>query len=274
MANQEFKSNLFSNNHYYGKRTEESSINAFSSQDLSSFYYDFYTPENCYIIISGKINANVIDNINSFIGSDNWKKDNHTNDNQTQKKLSIKSEKGGFYINKENSMQAALKYGRVLFNRKHDDFFGMQILSTILGGYFGSRLMKNIREDKGYTYGIGCSMVSLEDSGYFVISSEVKNDVKELTIKEIEKEIVTLQEELVNNDELKLVKNYLLGSFLRLFDGVFSKADRVNILINNDLQENYYNEYINKINHIQAEEIQLLAKKYLDKNEITKIIVG
>lgn len=273
IANQEFKKKLYKNDHPYGKSINEDAINSFSSSDLIDFYNSFYNPENCYLIVSGKVNEQTLNVINESLGQKNWNKNSSPIKNTIAKNIPIVSEKGSFKFDNSNKAQASIKYGRVLFNRTHPDFFGMQVLSTLLGGYFGSRLMKNIREEKGYTYGIGSSVVSNKDSGYFVISTEVKNEVKELTIQEIEKEIVTLQNVLVNTEELDLVKNYMLGSFLRMFDGVFSKSERLNTLIINDIDESHYLKYIEKIKNISAIELQNLANKYLNKHDITEIIV-
>jgi predicted Zn-dependent peptidase len=273
IANQEFKKKLYKNDHPYGKSINEDAINSFSSSDLIDFYNSFYNPENCYLIVSGKVNEQTLNVINESLGQKNWNKNSSPIKNTIAKNIPIVSEKGSFKFDNSNKAQASIKYGRVLFNRTHPDFYGMQVLSTLLGGYFGSRLMKNIREEKGYTYGIGSSVVSNKDSGYFVISTEVKNEVKELTIQEIEKEIVTLQNVLVNTEELDLVKNYMLGSFLRMFDGVFSKSERLNTLIINDIDESHYLNYIEKIKNISAIELQNLANKYLNKHDITEIIV-
>jgi predicted Zn-dependent peptidase len=261
------------NNHPYGKTINEDNINAINTSDLVEFYSKFYSTKNCYIIASGKVNEHSLNVINDTLGNCKMSKNESSFSDYSSKYEKIESETGSFTFNNSNKVQASIKYGRVLFNRSHPDFYGMQVLSTLLGGYFGSRLMKNIREEKGYTYGIGCSVVSHKDSGYFVISTDVKNEVKDLTIQEIEKEIVTLQSVLVNSEELDLVKNYMLGSFLRMFDGVFSKADRLNVLINNNIDESHYINYIEKIKNISAEEIQALANNYLNKHDITEIIV-
>jgi predicted Zn-dependent peptidase len=90
----------------------------------------------------------------------------------------------------------------------------MRVLNTMLGGYFGSRLMTNLREDKGYTYGIGSAMVPLQHSGYFFITCEVGAEVTGEALKEIRKELDLLRSEEVKEEELSLVKNYMLGSFL------------------------------------------------------------
>jgi predicted Zn-dependent peptidase len=159
-------------------------------------------------------------------------------------------------------------------NRKHEDFPALQVLNTVLGGYFGSRLMANIREDKGYTYGIGSANVSLEQAGYFFIASEVGTDVCADTLVQIEKEINILKTELIGEEELALVKNFLLGSLLGSLENAFSHADKFkNIYFFNQDYE-YYTNYINTIKTISAKQLRELANKYWDFDQFYKVIVG
>src|SRR5690242_19469508 len=108
-------------------------------------------------------------------------------------------------MHKEDAIQSALRVGRLTFNKTHPDYLSLKVLNTVLGGYFGSRLMANIREDKGYTYGIGSSLISMKNEGYFVISSEVGVDVCSKALDEIFFEIKRLTEEPIDDSELQLV---------------------------------------------------------------------
>src|SRR5690606_31204651 len=98
--------------------------------------------------------------------------------------------------------------------RSHPDFPGLQVVNTLLGGYFGSRLMANIREDKGYTYGVSSGLASLKHSAFFTIASEVGVQVTAATLVEIEKEMRRLREEPVPETELATVRNYMMGTML------------------------------------------------------------
>jgi predicted Zn-dependent peptidase len=178
------------------------------------------------------------------------------------------------YSEKQESIQSAIRIGRKMFNKTHPDFSGMSILSTILGGYFGSRLMSNIREDKGYTYGIGSALVSLAQGGYFFIATEVGAGVTVPTLKEIYYEINRLQEEPVKEEELKIVKNYLAGAFMRSIDGPFAQADKWKGIYYYGLNYDYYERYLETLRTISPQTIQGLANKYLGKNELTEVVVG
>jgi predicted Zn-dependent peptidase len=150
----------------------------------------------------------------------------------------------------------------------------MKVLNTVLGGYFGSRLMTNIREDKGYTYGIGSAMVSLQNSGYFFIASEVGSDVTSDALKEVYSEITKLQNDLIPEDELMLVKNYMLGNFLRSLDGAFSVAENYKSLLEYGLNYDYYHRFVNEIREITPSEIRETARNYLDVSKLTELTVG
>jgi predicted Zn-dependent peptidase len=177
-------------------------------------------------------------------------------------------------IEKEGAVQSAIRIGRVLFNKTHPDYLGMQVLNAVLGGYFGSRLMANIREDKGYTYGIGSGLVSMFGGGYFVISTEVGVEVTNAALKEIYYEIDKLQHELVGEDELELVRNYLIGVFLRSTDGPFAIGDRLKGIVGYGLGYEYYERYVETIRTITPEQLRDLANKYLKKEDLIELVVG
>ena len=164
--------------------------------------------------------------------------------------------------------------GRVLFLKTHEDAIPFQILNTILGGYFGSRLMSNIREDKGYTYGISSSVVFLQHAGYFNIGSEVGSAVCGAAVVEIYKELDRLCKEPVPADELQLVKNYLRGNFMRSMDGPFALADRFKHIWLHNMDYSYYEKYVNALSTITAKELMEMANKYLQKESIYELVVG
>jgi predicted Zn-dependent peptidase len=159
-------------------------------------------------------------------------------------------------------------------NKHHPDFIGFSILCTILGDYFGSRLMKNIREDKGFTYGIGSMIQELKETGVFIIATEVGVDQRELAIKEIEKEIRILQSKLIPKKELDLVKNYLLGQALKAADGPYAQFDLFLGVSIFDLGLDYYTKYLEKLKNITSKELRELAIKHLNWEDLTVVTVG
>lgn len=170
---------------------------------------------------------------------------------------------GVFDVPVDSALQSALRIGKTMFNKVHTDFFDFSILNTVFGDYFGSRLMKNIREDKGYTYGIGSALVETGASGYFIIGSEVGIDHIKPTLNEIKKEMDLLCEKKIDANELDLVKNYLFGQLLKSADGPYAMMDLFLSVDAYKLKIDFYNSYITRIHEITPEEIQNMANKHL-----------
>ena len=164
--------------------------------------------------------------------------------------------------------------GRFLFHKSHPDYIDFQVLNTILGDYFGSRLMSNIREDKGYTYGIGSGMMDMHETGYFVIVTEVGKEVLTPTMDEIKYELKRLQDEPVPEDELDLVKNYMLGQLLKSADGPYAMLDMFNSVDMYDLTLEFYDDAIRKVKQITPVRIQELAKQYLNFEDFLIVTAG
>lgn len=149
----------------------------------------------------------------------------------------------------------------------------VMVLNTLFGGFFGSRLMSNIREDKGYTYGIHSYVQNHIQQSAWMISTEAGKDVCEATIEEVYKEMQRLREEPVDEEELLLVRNYLMGSILGDLDGPFQIMGRWKNIILNGLDKSYFYNSIREIKTIQAEELQSLAKKYLVPGDFYELVV-
>lgn len=171
-------------------------------------------------------------------------------------------------------IQSSIRLGKRLFNRTHPDYFKFVLTNEILGGYFGSRLMKNIREEKGFTYGIYSGLYSLNKEGYFSISTDVNGEHEQATLEEINKEIITLQRELVKPEELETVKNYLLGTFINSFSTPFAHIDKFKTLNEQGLPFSFYNEYVKEISKTTAEDILTIAGEYLDTDSLISSIAG
>jgi predicted Zn-dependent peptidase len=178
------------------------------------------------------------------------------------------------HIEKKGTVQSAISIGSSTINKRHIDYHGLKILNTILGGYFGSRLMKNIREDKGFTYGINSSVSSLDLSGYKVISTEVGQKNLQRTIDEIYNEISLLQSVPVEKDELDIVRNYMSGEMVRMFDGPFALAESFKSVWEFGLDNSYYHSFAEKIKTIDPDEITELAQTYYNIDELYQVTAG
>jgi predicted Zn-dependent peptidase len=265
-----FNQAIFGENTLYGSFSNISDIESIQQEQLVDFYKNNFQKGLKYILASGYVDNETIKIINTNIGSNTFK----VYDNIAKKYMAKKTEPSDLYIDKLNSVQSAIRIGRRLFNRNHPDFREMQLLNLILGGYFGSRLMKNIREEKGLTYGIYSAIEAYPFDACWYIDTEMNNELCETGIKEIYKELAKLRDELIGEKELKTAKNYLLGSFLRSIDGPFSLADRFKILKDFDLEYEYFYEFIEIIKNTTAERLKELANLYLKEEDLTRVIVG
>jgi predicted Zn-dependent peptidase len=158
--------------------------------------------------------------------------------------------------------------------KTHPDYHALSILITIFGGYFGSRLMTNIREEKGYTYGIGSFVLTLKQASYLVISTEVGNEYIEPTLAEIAVEMRRLQTEPVSENELETVKSYLLGEFLRDFDGPFALAGSFKAINDFDLDYTFYDDALKVLRNITSAELLRLAQQYLNPEDFYTVVAG
>jgi predicted Zn-dependent peptidase len=237
---------------------------------LLEYYKKAYQPTNCTMVVSGKVSETTLKSVNATFGS-NWEGSTAVAKNEFS---FIQGTGKTHFLERPDALQSALRLGQLAINRTHPDFPALQVLNTIFGGYFGSRLMANIREDKGYTYGIGSGIASLKDAGYFFIASEVGADVCTATMAEIEKEMKLLRTELVSEGELDLVRNYMLGSLLGSLENAFSHADKFKNTYFFGLDNSYYERYVQTVRTISPQKLLELANTYLQFDKLEKVIVG
>ena len=181
---------------------------------------------------------------------------------------------GTIHIEKNDAVQTAIRIGKTLFNKTNEDFLDMSILNTILGDYFGSRLMKNIREDKGYTYGIGSIISESGGSGYLLIGSEVGKEHLQPALDEVKKEMFRLCNEKIKKKELDLVKNHLLGQMLKISDGPYAMMDLFLSVESYGMKSDFYNLYIQRIHDIDASAILRMANAHLNWSDMSVISAG
>ena len=271
LAQRKFLNIVYGKEHPYSNKITPDDFDKIKQNEIINFYNKFYTSKNCKIIASGKINNNFYDLINNYFGGNDWEKS--YNDKNFDYKI-ISSKQKEHIEHKKDALQSTIRIGKILFNRQNADFMGMQVLNTVLGGYFGSRLMSNIREDKGYSYGIYSFLTSYLNSGYFSIVSEVKSEVSKKAVAEIYKEITKLKNELIPEKELQIVKNYMLGDLLNNFDGAFALSESFRILLDNNLDYEYFDKYIDTIKNITSKELNKLTNKYLQEDSLYNVIAG
>ena len=273
IANKTFRKTIFGDVHPYGNSLDETAIAGINQAVLLDFYRNYWQEKPFKIYLSGNISDTEIALMEEYFGGLVVGEDTKhgANNNDTNNGTN-----GGttILIEKEGAIQSSIRMGKQLMTRKHPDYFPMLLLNEILGGYFGSRLMKNIREEKGLTYGISSNLALFTQAGYFVIGTDVKREFTQQTIDEIHKEIKILQTELISENELETVKNYMVGSLAGSLNTPFDIADRYKVIFSENLPLGFYKNYIPNIQQISAIQLLETANKYLAIESLTEIVVG
>ncbi|HTD99723.1 MAG TPA: pitrilysin family protein [Mucilaginibacter sp.] len=270
VARRAFNKAIYGNT-IYGLGAEFEDYKTLHRDDMLWHFKQMYQPSNCTIMVAGKVDSGTLKQLTNAFGND-W--ENPTIIAGTEQPALKPAKEHFYFVEKPEALQSAIRIGLPSITRIHADFPALQVLNTVLGGYFGSRLMANIREDKGYTYGIGSGISSLKHGSAWFIATEVGADVCKAAVTEIEKEINLLKTELIPEEELSLVRNYMLGSLLGSLENVMSHADKFKNIYFADLGYDYYERYTEVIKTITAEELLQLANKYLDFDKFYKVIVG
>ena len=270
VANQKIDALLFGEAHPYGRFSRKENIEALERTDLVAFYDTCYNLSTAKIFMAGKVGDKEVKCLNDVFGKVLTEKPEIK---EPIFSMPLQSERILRVNNDPNGVQGAIRIGRLFPNRHHPDYSPMVVLNTLFGGYFGSRLMSNIREDKGYTYGIYSSITPDINGGSLVVHTETGRDVIENAIKEVYHEMDVLCSEAASEDELLLVKNYLLGGLLGDLDGPFSILQRWRTLILNGFTEEYFNNNIRIYKTITANELLTLAQRYFAQKDFYEVVV-
>lgn len=260
---------IFGTEHPYGYNSYPETYRELRREDLIRHYELCFNRSNCAIVLSGKVDEKVLSTLNRYIGQAI-----RPGKLQQIRFESQPSPERKVHIYNPDTVQMAIRVGCGMFSRHHPDYPGMYVLNTVLGGYFGSRLMENIREDKGYTYNIYSILDTMSFDGCFYIGTEVGNEFAVQTLEEIYKEMEKLRSELIDDEEFAMVHNYVLGGFLNMLDGPFNVSDIVKTIVSEGLSMNYFDELVQSIQAITPEQILGLAQRYLDPGDFYEVVVG
>lgn len=263
---------VYGEQHPTGRLVEEEDYHRITPEVLREFYNRHYHSANCSIYLSGKVNDDCIRRIESLFGSEPFGRDFRKPEKKDY--LPLSSDEKRIFVERADALQSAVRMGMLSMERSHPDYLKARVLVTLFGGYFGSRLMSNIREEKGYTYGISAGMMPYPGKGLLVVNAETANEFVEPLIGEVYHEIDRLQNELVSNEELTMVKNYMLGDTYRSYESAFSLADSWIFVQVSKLQDTYFTDVLDAIREVTPEEIRNLAGKHLCKEILKEVISG
>ena len=263
---------LYGPTHPYGKYSQLSDYDQLDRDALLAFYDRYYRQGACRIIVAGKLPAGLDLLLERYFGKLSLHAPQKL-DLATMPAIIPATQKKYDISNDPNGVQGSIRIARNFPNRHHPDFQRVQMLNNVFGGFFGSRLMTNIREDKGYTYGIYSYLINNRQESGWLITTEAGKDVCRATIEEVYKEMLLLQEEPVDDEELQMARNFTIGTILGDLDGPFQVASRWKNIILHDLDEKYFYEGVRIVKSITPDELQELAKKWLKPDEFFELVV-
>ena len=271
LAHRSLLKSLYGEQHPCGKIVMEEDYHTITPEVLHEFYERYYHSGSCSIFLSGKVTDDIISRVTDIFGIPFG-----------QYQLQMPKSSFPFaaipekriFTEREDAMQSAVKMGCTTITREHPDYPKLRVLMTLFGGYFGSRLMSNIREDKGYTYGISAGVVFYPDSGLLIVSTETDNEYVEPLIQEVYHEIDRLHLDPVSAEELRIVRNYMLGEMCRSYESPFSLSDAWIFIATSGLKDDYFARSLQAVNEITPAEIQDLAQRYLCKETLKEVIAG
>ncbi|SHJ84619.1 Predicted Zn-dependent peptidase [Hymenobacter daecheongensis DSM 21074] len=269
LASERFAQNLYGPEHPYGIAFNESSFRQTTREAIAAFHESHYQLATSEVFLCGNVSSSHQNLIQEVLGSINSEPSA-----ETTPALLFPQSAPPAHVNVPDSSQSSLRIGRVWPSLHHPDTHHLQVLIKVLGGYFGSRLMKNIREDKGFTYGIYASISPRENASHLVIGTDVNAISTEAAIAEIKRELVRLQEEIIPAEELQTVKNYMAGKFANELGTVFEQCDKYKNLIFLKLPHTYYTDFLAQISKVDSSTLLHLAQQYLLPEKMIEVAAG
>lgn len=268
-ASRTFKNRVFGGGHPYGSNTSEDTVKALTTEHLRHFYHQHLVQAPFRVFMSGLLGDKELKLLDNTLGRLTIQP------NKVNRKVlpKVSTDKQPYYEEKEGAMQSSIRIGSPFFLKNNPEQVPFTVLNTILGGYFGSRLMQNIREEKGLSYGINSGVIYMKHSGLLYIQAEVLKDRKDEALSEIYKELQILKEELVSEKELTRVKNYRCGSLAKSITSPMSILDCHKAIWMYNLPADYYDTYTANLWRVTSEEVQALAQKYFTE-DMVEVVVG
>lgn len=272
LAHRALMNQVYGEGHPCGRLVGEEDYRRITPDVLREFYERHCHSRNCSVYVSGRVTDDCVRRIERAFGDAPFGTDGSAP--EKRRFPIVTSPEKRVFVERADARQSAVRMGMTAPGRTHPDFLKARVLVTLFGGYFGSRLMSNIREEKGYTYGISAGLLSYPDSGMLVINTETANEFVEPLIAEVYREIDRLQYGLVSEEELATVRNYMLGEMCRGYESPFSLADAWMFVHTSGLGDTYFDDALRAVRETTPEEIRALAGRHLCKERLKEIVAG
>jgi len=274
LASERFNALLFGAETAYGRPFDADTFQALTADEARAFHRQAYAMSNAELFLCGDVAGQKDLVVEAFTRAESTAGSLTSETAAVEAALENFRPVGADHLAVPGSLQASLRIGRPWPGPHHPDTHRLQLLAKVLGGYFGSRLMKNIREDKGLTYGIYASVAPREFGTSLVIGTDVNGDQADFAINEVNFELRRLQEELIPADELETVKSYILGKFANELSTVFEQCDKYKTLVFLGLPADYYERYVHDTEHTDTETLRQLAQEYLSPEALQTVVAG
>ena len=266
-----FENSLWGEGHPMAHVVEPTDYDSITRDDLFAYHGRYYNSGNCTLFLTGDADAGIADAVARAFGNSEW------GSGSALATIDVPVNETNFslrHIDVCDSMQSAVKIGFMSLQSSHPDFFKFRFLSVLLGGYFGSRLMSNVREENGYTYHIAAELDAYGSRNAFMISTECDYEYVTPLMKEVYKEIARLSEEPIPGEEVELVRNYILGELTREYEGLFAKAEVfINAMLSGESMDSV-NDYLHVVRTVTAAELEDVARRYLKRDRMIEIVAG
>jgi predicted Zn-dependent peptidase len=266
LASRMFRRNLFGENHPYGREVEESDLESITKDVVAAHYREQFGKATLFV--SGKVserNMQLVTKTFASFGMNVVNPNNFDNNGRAHTR---------HVTHKEGSVQSSIRIGKKFISRLHQDYPDTLFLNHILGGYFGSRLMKNIREEKGLSYGISSSLHAFKNDSYLVIGADVNRENLDISFSEIGNELKRLRTEKVDDEELNVARNHFIGSLQLEITTSFAHADKIKNIVLFNLAGDHYQKMIDRVEALDAEDILRTANLYFVEDSFLEIAIG
>ncbi|MFI3288190.1 MAG: pitrilysin family protein [Rikenellaceae bacterium] len=270
MAREAFTSLLFGEEHPYGRFADAELYDELSSVDLKKHYKEYLHADNCFAVASGDLGSEDLELIKSLLE----KIPQQTTPSQHIDYTIHENTTHTLYIERSEAVQSCIRMGKTIVAKSHPDFIPLQLLCTVLGGYFGSRLVTNLRERNGYTYGAYCGIVTLAEASYMAIATDVDSSHTIAATQEIRNEIERLRTEEIPQEELDEAISSITGELMRIIDGPFGIADIAIENIQSGMPADYLNHFLASVTKVTPSALQEVAGRYFGTDSFKNATVG
>jgi zinc protease len=271
LASERLRKVLFGAHPYAQVAPSIEQVAAYKRSNLERVYCDFYTPENGLLLLVGDFDSSqVLTKIENAFGAWSGKKP------EAPQPASPPNPRGRrvYLVHVPGAVQAQILVGAHAITRKHPDWVRLALTNALYGGAFNSRLVMNIREDKGYTYSPRSAVNPLRRHGYFSVSAAVRNDVVAASLTEIFYEMDRLRSVAVPEAELADAQNYLSGVFSMGIASQEGLLSQLSVVALNELPDDYLERYRDKVRALTPDDLMQTARKYLDSPNMQIVVVG